>query len=111
MKVKTDPSGVVVITPKGRLTGGAETDELKQEIEKIANEGINKCIIDLGDTLYLNSTALGLLVSGHKKFIDRNGKLKLCRVGKSIDNILVITKLSLVFEVYETEADAIASFK
>ncbi len=111
MKVKTDPSGVVIIYPKGRLTGGAETDELKQEIERIVAEGHTKCVIDLGDTLYLNSTALGLLVSAHKKFIDREGKLKLCRVGKSIDNILVITKLSLVFEVYETETDAVSSFK
>ena len=110
MKVKTDPSGVVILYPKGRLTGGAETDELKQEIEKIVGEGITKCIIDLGDTLYLNSTALGLLVSAHKKFIDRNGKMKLCRVGKNIDNILVITKLSLVFEVFDSEADAVASF-
>ncbi|MCK6542976.1 STAS domain-containing protein [bacterium] len=111
MKVKTDPSGVVVIAPKGRLTGGSETDELKQEIERVVTEGITKCVIELSETIYLNSTALGLLVSAHKKFIDRGGKLKLSGVNKNIDNILVITKLSLVFEVFDTEAEALASFK
>jgi anti-sigma B factor antagonist len=110
MKTKKDPSGVVVITPKGRLTGGSETDEFKQEIEKTLADGQTKLVVDLGETLYINSTALGLLVSAHKKFLDKNGKMKLCRVGKSIDNILVITKLSMVFEVYDTEGDAVMSF-
>lgn len=110
MKSIRNPNGIWIITPKGRLTGGAETDELRQEIEKVLTEGDNKAIVDLSDTLYLNSTALGLFVNAHKKFIDKGGKMKLCGVSKNIDNILVITKLSLVFEVYDSLPQGLASF-
>lgn len=110
MKSIKNSSGINIVTPKGRLTGGTETDELKKEIERILAEGSSKLVVDLGDTLYLNSTALGLFVSAHKKFIDKGGKMKLARVGKNIDNILVITKLSLVFEVFDSVEDAVASF-
>ena len=107
---KVEPWGVYVLVPKGRLTGGSETDELKNEIAKVLEQGGTKLVVDLGECLYLNSTALGVLISAHKNFIDKNGKMKLCRVGKSIENILVITRLSLVFEVFDTEDDAVGSF-
>ena len=110
MKSTKTPSGITILIPKGRLTGGTETDELKAEIERQLSAGETKLVVDLGDTLYLNSTALGLFVSAHKKFIDKGGKMKLARVGKSIDNILVITKLSLVFEVFDSVEDAASSF-
>ena len=111
MKVrKIEPSDVVMISPKGLLTGGIETTELKEEIYKVLASGSKRLIIDLGETLYLNSTALGLFMSAHKEFQEKNGGMKLCRVNKNIDNILVITKLSMVFEVFDTEEQAIASF-
>jgi anti-sigma B factor antagonist len=111
MKVrKIEPSDVVMISPKGRLSGGIETTELKDEIYKALESGNTRLIIDLGDTLYLNSTSLGLLISAHKDYQEKGGGMKLCRVNKNIDNILVITKLSMVFDVYDTSEQAIASF-
>lgn len=110
MKSTKNSSGVYIMVPKGRLTGGAETDELRKEIERILLEGNSRLVVDLGETLYLNSTALGLFVSAHKKFLEKGGKMKLARVGKNIDNILVITKLSLVFEVFDSLEDAMNSF-
>ena len=110
MKSFKNAAGIIVLTPKGRLTGGTETDEVKAAIEKILSDGETKLVVDLGDTQYLNSSALGIFVSLHKKFIDKGGKMKLARVGKSIDNILVITKLSLVFDVFDSVEEAINSF-
>jgi anti-sigma B factor antagonist len=101
---------IVVLEPRGRLVGGSETDELQEAIHKLIEEGNKRLIIDLGRVLYLNSTALGLLVSTHTNFTKRGGKVKLCNIGSKIENIFVITKLTLVFEVFDNQMEAIASY-
>jgi anti-sigma B factor antagonist len=101
---------IVVLEPRGRLVGGEETEELQQTIHKLVEEGNKRLIVDLGKVLYLNSTALGLLVSTHANYTRRGGKIKLCNIASKIENIFVITKLTLVFEVYDNQMEAIASF-
>ncbi len=101
---------IAVLTPKGYLTGGDETDELEQGIKTLSESGNKHLIINLGETQHLNSTALGVLISAHSNYVKRSGQMKLCSVDKRIENIFVITKLSLVFDVYPNEEQAIASF-
>jgi anti-sigma B factor antagonist len=102
---------VTVLTPKGMLLGGKETDELQGKIKELAEAGNRKLLINLGQTTFMNSVSLGVLIAGHSSFAKREAKLKLCAVDKKIQNIFVVTKLSLVFDVYETEEQALASFK
>jgi anti-sigma B factor antagonist len=101
---------IVILTPKGYLTGGDETEELEKAIKAQGESGNKHLIIDLADTQHLNSTALGVLISAHSNYVRRGGQMKLCSVDKRIENIFVITKLSLVFDVYPGEEQAIASF-
>jgi anti-sigma B factor antagonist len=101
---------VAVLTPKGYLTGGDETDELERAIKALSDAGNKHLVINLGETQHLNSTALGVLISAHSNYVKRAGQMKLCSVDKRIENIFVITKLSLVFDVYPNEEQAIASF-
>jgi len=101
---------IVVLSPKGYLTGGDETEELEQTIKTLGDGGNRNLVINLGETQHLNSTALGVLISAHSNYVRRGGQMKLCSVDKRIENIFVITKLSLVFDVYPTEEQAIASF-
>lgn len=101
---------IVILAPKGYLTGGDETDELEQAIKQLGEAGNKSLIINLGETQHLNSTALGVLISAHSSYVRRGGQMKLCAVDKRIENIFVITKLSLVFDVYATEEQAIESF-
>jgi len=101
---------VVVLMPKGYLTGGDETDELERTIKALGESGNKHLVINLAETQHLNSTALGVLISAHTNYVRRGGQMKLCGVDKRIENIFVITKLSLVFDVYPTEDQAIASF-
>jgi anti-sigma B factor antagonist len=103
-------NGVVVATPRGFLVGGEETDQLQTLIRDLVNEGNQHLIINLGETQHINSTALGVLITGHTTYARRGGQMKLCNVDKRIQNIFVITKLSLVFDVYDSEEKAIASF-
>lgn len=101
---------IVILAPRGYLTGGDETDALEQKIRSLGESGNRNLIINLGETQHLNSTALGVLIAAHSNYVKRGGQMKLCSVDKRIENIFVITKLSLVFDVYPTEELAIASF-
>jgi anti-sigma B factor antagonist len=101
---------IVVLMPHGYLTGGEETDELEGAIKRLGETGNKHLIINLSETQHLNSTALGVLISAHSNYVRRGGQMKLCSVDKRIENIFVITKLSLVFDVYGTEEQAIAGF-
>ena len=101
---------IVVIAPKGNFVGGDETDELRDTIKKLSDEGNKKLVIDLGEVLYLNSTALGVLISAHANYSKREGKIKLCQLNKNLENLFVINKLALIFDSYPTQEEAIQSF-
>lgn len=102
-----DQIGGSVLHLKGQFIGGEETDELKNVLAEVSDKQKNKLIINLADVSYLNSTALGVLISAHSNFAKRSGEIILCNVGDTIQNIFVITKLSLVFNIEETLEDAI----
>jgi len=101
---------VTILTPKGMLLGGKETDELQSKIKELSEAGNKKLVIDLGQTTFMNSVSLGVLIAGHSSYAKREAKLKLCNVDKKIQNIFVVTKLSLVFDVYDSEEEALKSF-
>lgn len=94
--------GGSILSLKGQFVGGEETDQLRDLLKEISDSQKNKLIIDLKETTYLNSTALGVLISAHASFIKRDGKIILCNISKSIENIFVITKLTMVFTIAET---------
>ncbi len=101
---------IAVIEPKGELIGGDETDEVRSEITKLSAEGNKKLVIDLGKAIYLNSTAIGVLIWAHTHYAKEGGEVKLANLNKNIKNIFVITKLTMVFDVRDTQIDAVASF-
>jgi len=101
---------LVVLEPKGNFVGGDETDELRDIVKQYSDKGNTKLVIDLGGVLYLNSTALGVLISAHANYAKRSGKIVLCQLNKNLENLFVITKLSLIFDSYPNKEEAIASF-
>lgn len=101
---------ITVLKLKGNFVGGDETDELQNTIKKLSDAGNLKLVIDLGEVSYLNSSALGVLISAHANYTKREGKVKLCQLNKNLENLFVITKLSLIFETYPSEMEAVASF-
>ncbi|KAB2923493.1 MAG: STAS domain-containing protein [Bacteroidetes bacterium] len=108
MKSSTiDEGRVVILEPKGSLVGGDETDELKRSIQDLLEKGNRKLIIDLGNVEYLNSSAIGALVSAHTSYLNRQGRMVLCNVNKSISNVFIVTKLSTIFAAFDKREDAI----
>jgi anti-sigma B factor antagonist len=102
---------VTILTPKGMLLGGKETDELQGKIKELVEAGNKKLLINLGQTTFLNSVSLGVLIGAHSSYAKREAEMKLCAVDKKIQNIFVVTKLSLVFDVYESCEEATKSFQ
>ena len=110
IKTSTLDNGIGLIEAKGSLIGGDETVELRQAVAGFADREYGKLIIDLSNVTYVNSTAIGVLVSAHTTYTRRGWHIRICGMNKNINNIFVITKLTLVFEVFDTRAEAVKSF-
>jgi len=101
---------IAVLEVRGSLTGGAETDELKTAAHDLIEQGNRKLIIDLGGATYVNSSGIGALVHILTSYSNAKGKVKLCRLGKGVENVFVITRLLSVFDVAETREEALKNF-
>jgi len=110
IKTSTLDGGVALIEASGSLIGGEETDKLRQAVAGFIEREYQKLVIDLGGVTYMNSTAIGVLVSAHTSYSRKGWQIKLCNVNKNIDSIFVITKLTLVFDVHDTRTGALKSF-
>jgi len=112
MAIKTSSldNGIGLIEAKGSLVGGEETVELRQAVAGFLDRNYSKLLIDLSGVTYLNSTAIGVLVSSHTSYSRKGWHIKLCGMNKNITNIFVITKLTLVFDVYDSREEAVRSF-
>ncbi len=110
IKVEIKDKGIIVVVPKGNFVGGDETDDLRDTIKKLSEADNKKLVIDLSEVLYLNSTALGVLISAHANYTKREGKIKLCNLNKNLENLFVITKLALIFDSFENLEEAVSSF-
>ena len=111
IKTSTLDNGIGLIEAKGSLVGGDETVELRQAVAGFVEREYSKLLIDLSNVTYVNSTAIGVLVSAHTSYTRKGWHIKLCGMNKNITNIFVITKLTLVFDVYDTRDEAVKTFK
>lgn len=99
---------VHLLTPRKDLSGGEETRDLEKAVQEIISEGRPEIVIDLGRVSYINSAGLGALVALHTSCRNREGFIRLARIGKRIKNLFLITKLNFVFQTYDTVEEAVA---
>jgi anti-sigma B factor antagonist len=102
--------GVVILDLNGRLTVGQAATVLRDRIASLMNAGKNQAIINLEDVDYIDSTGLGTLVMCFRSLQTVKGGLKLLNLNKRNLELLLLTKLSTVFELFNDEQDAINSF-
>ena len=111
MKIsRDDKNGVVVLQVAGKLMGGPDADAFQDQIKQILDGGRRKILVDLGDVSWVNSTGLGILIAGHSTVTKSGGELKLCKVSRRVESILMVPRLNMIFESYADEAQALASF-
>lgn len=113
MSAKLSPrqvGDVTVIDVTGRITLGEGSSNLREGIRDLVAKGNKKILLNLGEVSYIDSSGIGELVSGFTSVANQGGQLKLLNLTKRVRDLLQITKLYTVFEVYEDEATAIRSF-
>jgi anti-sigma B factor antagonist len=111
MKIKQNPQDkVMVLELSGKIMGGPDFDKFKNEIASVVEGGYKNVILDMSGVPWINSTGLGILVSAFHTLKKNGGVMKICEVSTRIDNILNVTQLKLVFETFDTEKEALASF-
>jgi anti-sigma B factor antagonist len=103
--------GAAVITLKGNVMGGPDGQQLHDQLRELTDEGKNHVVVDLSKTKFMNSSGLGMLISGMTTMRNAGGDLRLARVADRIQSLLVVTKLITVFKEYDTVDEAVESFK
>jgi anti-sigma B factor antagonist len=101
---------VEIISLQGKITIGSGDTQLREVITNAVNAGRNKILLDLSGVTTIDSSGIGELVGSYTTATNRGGKLKLLHLPAKLNELLHVTQLITVFEVYENEKEAIASF-
>ena len=103
-------SDVTVLDIKGKLTLGEGDELLREKVNGLVHQGKKKILLNLADVPYIDSAGLGEVVRTYTTVSRQGGSLKLLNLTKRIQDLLAITKLLTVFEVFDSEADAVSSY-
>jgi anti-sigma B factor antagonist len=102
--------GIVILDLKGRLVVGEPVASLREKIRQLAEAGTTNVVLNLEGVDYIDSTGLGSLVICYTTLQKAGGALKILNLSRRNIELLVLTKLSTVFEVFNDEQDAVNSF-
>jgi len=101
---------VRILDCSGKITLGEGTMSIRNTVRDVLQSGAKKVILNLADISYIDSSGVGELVSSYTTTVNKGGKLKLLKLTNKLRELLTITKLLTVFEIYDNEKDALASF-
>jgi anti-sigma B factor antagonist len=102
--------GVEVIKLDGKITIGAGDQQLREVISAALSRGNSNILLDLSGVTTIDSSGIGELVGSYTTVTNRGGKLKLLHLPAKLNELLHVTQLITVFEVYDSEAEALKSF-
>ena len=112
MKIKErQRDGVKILTFEGPLTIGAGDLTLRDAVKEALDEGARKLLVDLSRASKIDSSGIGELVAAYTRATNRGGKLKLLHLSPKLRDLLTVTQLMKVFEIFEDEGEAVASFR
>lgn len=106
---ESEREGVTILALKGRLTVG-EASSIRDKVNELLAQGRKNVIFDLGNVDYIDSTGLGSMVICYTTLKKAEGALKLLNLNKRNIELLLLTKLHTIFEVFSDEQDAVNSF-
>ena len=102
--------GVAVVGIEGRIVLGEESNALREKVKSLLSGGQKKIVLNMTNVSYIDSSGLGALVASHTSARAQGASLRLANLGSKFQEILQVTKLVTVFEVFPSEAAAIGSF-
>lgn len=111
MKIRQREVGdVVILDVTGKIMGGPDSEVFRRTIQDLVAAGKRHLLLNLEAVSWINSTGVGILIDGFSTLQRAGGKLKLVHVSERIESLLMITKLSTIFESYPCEDEALRSF-
>jgi anti-sigma B factor antagonist len=112
MQISERQSGsVTILDLSGKITLGEDGTLLKDKLQSLLHQGKKSILVNLGQVQYVDSAGLGALVSAYTTVTREGGSLKLVNVTKKLQDLLSITKLLTVFDTYDSEDEAVRSYK
>lgn len=111
MKIKRnamDP--LMILEVSGKIMGGPDHDYFKGELTELIEQGYKDIVLDLSGVPWVNSTGLGILISGYHSLKNAEGTMKICNVKERVLSIFYISQLENIFEVFPTAQEAIDSY-
>jgi len=102
---------ITILDMDGKVTIGEGSVALRTTIRRLLGEGKKKIILNLAGVGYVDSSGIGEFVSSFTAVNKEDGTLKLLNLTQKIQDLLAITKLLTVFDVFENEGEALSSFK
>src|SRR5438128_9566951 len=102
--------GISILDLSGKIVLGEGDLQVKERIKDLLGDGQRKILLNLADVNYIDSAGLGALISSYTTVRREGGSLKLVNLTNRIKDLLAITKLITVFETFDSEPEAIASF-
>ncbi len=105
-----EKDGIVVIRIIGKTLGGPDATQVSEKMHELINSGKNKLIVDMSSVERMNSSGLGILIGCLMAVRKKNGDIKLSQLQEKPKELLRMTKLDCVFEVFEKEDEAVESF-
>jgi anti-sigma B factor antagonist len=107
----SEVEGVTLVTLNGRIVLGEESNALREKLKSLIANGKKKIVLNMAEIDYIDSSGLGALVAAHLSAKNSNASVRLCQLGKKFHEVMQLTKLLTIFDVYETEAAAVSSFQ
>ena len=101
---------ITILLPEGKITLGDGDQELGEAVRQALEKGARKIVLNLEKVTYMDSSGVGELVGCYTSIKNRGGELRICGMNTRIFNLITMTSLHSVFDVKDTEAEAIAAF-
>lgn len=103
--------GLTILDLKGKITIGSGDVALRNAVQEVLNGGATRVLINMRDVTTIDSSGIGELVSSYTTATNRGAKLKLFSLPDKVSDILTITQLITVFDVFDSEDEAVRSFQ
>ncbi len=111
MKIsKREAGNVTIIEPKGKISIGKGDIAIRDAIDGALSGGADNILLDFKAVTRMDSAGLGELVAAHKAVTENGGAIKLMRLPSKLYNVLGMTQIVTVFDVFDDESEALSSF-
>lgn len=103
--------GVTILEPKGKITIGRGDIDLRDAVNEAMEAGSNRVLVDFKKVTRMDSSGMAELVAAYKRISEAGGQMKLLHLPSNIRDVLGITQIAQVFDIFDDEDEALSSYQ